>query len=294
MKILAVGIATLDIVNYVDHFPAEDAEMRAMDRRCVRGGNATNTLVVLSRLGHSGTWAGTLAADAESRVIQQDLKNNRVDMGGVVRHEGGRTPVSSICVSQATGSRTIVHYRDLPEYTAADFARLDLRAYDWVHFEGREPQETRQMLDRLGGLSRRPRCSVEVEKPREGIESLFHGPDVMLFSRAYAYVRGYDDARRFLRDQRRVSSARHLFCAWGEAGAYALDESGEVIFAPAWRPAEVVDTVAAGDVFNAAVIDGLGRGFTMQQTLRHACRLAGESCACEGLDGFISGGAEGV
>src|SRR5690606_2634666 len=40
--VLAIGIATLDIVNTVDGYPAEDAEVRASAQRVSRGGNATN------------------------------------------------------------------------------------------------------------------------------------------------------------------------------------------------------------------------------------------------------------
>ena len=47
-KILAVGIATLDIINTVDRYPEEDSEIRALSQHQTRGGNATNTLRVES------------------------------------------------------------------------------------------------------------------------------------------------------------------------------------------------------------------------------------------------------
>ena len=40
--ILAIGIATLDIVNTLDGYPAEDDVVRALRQRVSRGGNATN------------------------------------------------------------------------------------------------------------------------------------------------------------------------------------------------------------------------------------------------------------
>ncbi len=292
MRVLAVGIATLDVISHVERFPLEDEEMRALARRQVRGGNATNTLVVLSQLGHRGAWAGTLAEDGESRIILADLEHHGIDVRHVVRYPEGQTPTSYICLSQATGSRTIVHYRDLPEYRAEDFDRIDLDEFGWIHFEGRAPEETRRMLDRLQAVRGAPRCSLEVEKPRAGIETLFQGPEVLLFSRAYARSQGVDDARRFLLAQQRSSSARYVFAAWGDQGAYALERGGEVVFAPAWPVQEVVDTVAAGDVFNAAVIDGLAQGRATADVLHYACRLAGESCAREGLAG-LGGGERG-
>ena len=64
MRVLGVGIATLDLVNEVDRYPAEDAEIRARAQRVGRGGNCTNTLAVLAQLGHACSWAGTLGDDA--------------------------------------------------------------------------------------------------------------------------------------------------------------------------------------------------------------------------------------
>jgi len=48
-----VGIATPDIVKRVARHPGEDEEVRALSRTVRRGGNATNTLVVPSRLRHA-------------------------------------------------------------------------------------------------------------------------------------------------------------------------------------------------------------------------------------------------
>ena len=47
-RILGVGIATLDLINEVERYPPEDAEVRALTQRRSRGGNAANTLAVLS------------------------------------------------------------------------------------------------------------------------------------------------------------------------------------------------------------------------------------------------------
>ncbi|MEI2422194.1 hypothetical protein V6O07_18080, partial [Arthrospira platensis SPKY2] len=58
----------------------------------------------------------------------------------------GRTPTSWILRSRATGSRTIVHDRDLPELGAKLFGREGLDAYDWFHFEGRNPAELPALL----------------------------------------------------------------------------------------------------------------------------------------------------
>jgi ketohexokinase len=46
----------------------------------------------------------------------------------------------------------------------------------------------------------------------------------------------------------------------------------------------VVDTLGAGDVFNAALIYALSRGRTMEQALHEAVGLASSQCTREGLE----------
>ena len=293
-RVLGVGVATLDVINEVAEWPAEDAEVRALARHIRRGGNVTNSMTVLADLGRFCTWAGTLAEDPESGLILDDLRRHGVDPAGCVRHPGA-TPTSYVALSRATGSRTIVHHRDLPELAAADFAAIGLDGYDWVHFEGRNVAETSAMI--ADCRRRRPGLpiSLEVEKPRPGIERLLEGPSVLIFSRAYAASRGYPEPSEFLRDQGRVASADLLVLPWGSGGAYGLARGGPIRHSPAHVPAALVDSLGAGDVFNAALIDGLLTGMGLDDLLARANRLAGHKCGRLGLDGLIqSAQAEGL
>ena len=49
--VLCVGLACLDIINYCDHYPQEDEDVRASAQKWCKGGNAANTLSVLHLLG---------------------------------------------------------------------------------------------------------------------------------------------------------------------------------------------------------------------------------------------------
>lgn len=110
------------------------------------------------------------------------------------------------------------------------------------------------------------------------------------------------DPRRLLRRMAAGTDARLCLLPWGAAGAYGLAAGGAApVFAPAHPPAQLRDTLAAGDVFNAAVIDGLlaaggGRASLAAATapevltalLARANRLAGRKCARDGLDGLAA------
>lgn len=294
-RVLGVGIATLDIVNLVDAYPAEDAEVRALEQRIVRGGNVANTLAVLSQLGRRCAWAGTLADDAGAALIRGDLDHLGIGREQAVTLSNTRTPTSYIALSRATGSRTIMHYRDLREFSARDFDAVSLATVDWVHFEGRAPDETAAMIARV----RRERpglpISIEIEKPRDGIERLFPDVNVLIFSRAFAEAVSPPDRvvepRDFLRKHIAGCDAQCCLLPWGSEGAYGIARGGEPVFVPAHQPEKLLDTLAAGDVFNASIIDGLLRGLDLPSLLSRANRIAGHKCGRHGLDGLIDSAA---
>lgn len=51
-----------------------------------------------------------------------------------------------------------------------------------------------------------------------------------------------------------------LICAWAEDGADALGPDGRLLHSDAFPPPRVVDTLGAGDTFNASVIFSLSQG----------------------------------
>jgi len=130
--------------------------------------------------------------------------------------------------------------------------------------------------------------SLELEKPRPGIERLMVGPRVLLLSRAYAGSRGYSDPVRFLAAQWAGTDAELLILPWGADGAYGQARGGAVAYAPAHAPAAVVDTLGAGDVLNAAAIDGLLAGLGLPELLARANWLAGHKCGRRGLEGLVA------
>jgi ketohexokinase len=276
-RIMCVGVATLDIINRVAHYPAEDCEVRALARSQRMGGNAANTAIVLAQLGVQAFWVGNLPLQAET--VDHGFARYGVDASLAVRVSDASMPTSYILLSQASGSRSIVHFRDLPEYRAADFLKLDLHSIDWVHFEGRAIDQLAPMLAHARATRRLP-VSMEVEKPRRGIEELFQQADLLLFSRDYALAKGFSDAATLLRSLPRDFLAT---CTWGAQGAWARDHDGRLMHAAAPPVDSIVDTVGAGDVFNAAMVNGLANGQAVDQALQAAVALASSQCARDGL-----------
>lgn len=288
LELLGVGCAVLDIVREVERYPGEDEEVRALAQMRRLGGNVANTLSILRQLGHACAWCGTLAVDAASDEILAAMEGVGIDTSPARRLAGCQSPLSCVTLSRATGSRTIIHFRDLPELDAQDFTRLPLTGYGWLHFEGRHPAQTTLML--RDAAARRPDLpiSLEIEKPRPDLDSLFEGPWILIFSRAYVLASDHREPEAFLAAQWARTTAEFLFLPWGEVGAYGQARQGPLCFTPASASGPVLDTLAAGDVFNAALIDGLRKGLSLEVVLERATNLAGHKCGQRGLDGVVA------
>lgn len=281
-RILLVGTVTLDLVFELDHPPGADEEMRARALRTCRGGNAANTAVVLSRLGLDTEFMGALAAAPETAVIERDFEAH----GVTYRHcpkLPGRAPTSSIYLSGA--NRSIVHFRDLPEMEATFFEALDLHDVGWVHFEGRNIPQLKIMMAHVRENCPAARISLELEKYRPGIESTFDMADLLLCSRGLASHYGFGEPQAFLEWLSRRAFASDVVLAWGEGGAYGRDVHGNTCHVSATSPPVVIDTLGAGDTFNAGMINALLKGRPLRDAMEQASQLAGKKC---GISGFSS------
>ncbi len=283
-RILGVGNATLDIINHVVRYPAEDSEQRAVSQTIRRGGNVANTLVVLSQLGHQCGWGGVLTDEPETKHICSDFDQFHVDYEPAHIVTSGKVPTSYILSNKSNGSRTIVHIRDLPEYPARVFTELDLEQYQWIHFECRDVAELKAMLEYLEVMHPHIRVSVEIEKHRSGLEQITHFPGLVIFSRAFANEKGFREPTVFLDAMREQFAANQMVVAWGEKGAYALDEDGVEIYSPAHPVKTMCETLGAGDTFIAGLIDALIEEQPLVSAMYQACGLAALKCATAGFE----------
>ncbi|XP_032366304.1 ketohexokinase isoform X5 [Etheostoma spectabile] len=248
-KILCVGLVCLDIINVVDKYPEEDTDTRCLSQRWQRGGNASNCCTVLSLLGASSAFMGSLAPG----------------------------PVAE----------------NLPDVTVEDFSRIELGQFSWIHWEGRNAEEQVKMIQQVGIYNstlpqpQKITVSVEIEKTREMLNQLFPHGDLVFVSKDVARHLGFLSAEAAVRGlYSRVKPGAVLICAWAEKGADALGPDGLILHSDAFPPETLVDTLGAGDTFNAAVIFTLSNGGSLQEALSFGCQVAGRKCGFHGYDGI--------
>ncbi|RKZ91905.1 MAG: ketohexokinase, partial [Gammaproteobacteria bacterium] len=162
-----------------------------------------------------------------------------------------------------------------------EFKKINLGLFDWLHFEGRNIEQTLKMMVHAKQYFPELMISVEIEKVRKNIEQLIEPADIIIFSKHYALTQGFNTANDFCRKTAEQYSNKAIFCAWGSSGAAALVRQKFY-----WQNAflvDAIDTLAAGDVFNAGIIDQQIKQQTIQQSLITACKLAAQKCMHKGI-----------
>ncbi|KAF4128669.1 pfkB family carbohydrate kinase [Phytophthora infestans] len=118
MDVIGVGIAIIDVIHEVAAYPEEDLKIRSLESRKCRGGNVANALVVCSQLGSRCRWLGVSTdpeRDSDAAFVHNDLAAYGVDCSLASIETQGNMLFLLILSSRATGSRTIIHSRDLVE-----------------------------------------------------------------------------------------------------------------------------------------------------------------------------------
>ena len=266
-----IGNALVDRVMILDRYPREDEELRARGFQRRSGGNACNSARWLARHGHRVELVAALAEDAEARWLEDRLRSEGVDLSRCQRHSRGVTPLSSVWLAEQGASRTIVHYRDLPELTLSHLRSLPADGVDWLHLEGRNCETLASWL--MESKPPRERLSLELEKPRPGLEDLLDRISLGILSRAYVQKIGEDARECLLRLQHRRPWLQ-LVCTMGAEGLLLLDAGGVPKRLPAPRVIENGDSLGAGDVFIAALVAARSRGCGLEEAADEAQRAA--------------------
>ncbi|MGI9649413.1 MAG: carbohydrate kinase family protein [Acidimicrobiia bacterium] len=281
MSVLVVGDANVDLEI---RLPAADApKLHANPApRLLGGGSAANTAAGLARLGIESRFVGTVGDDSFGRFAVDSLMADGVDTTSVATAPDSPT-VTVITVTQPNGERLI--YTWPPSGGAhgaleAETAVEAITGAQWLHVSGiclRTVPSRQAVLavmeqaqtDGVGvsfDLNLRLEYWGWTEDFREAVDAAVEHSDVILgaASDEIQALAGSDDPVEAATSLAR--GGRLVIARLGEDGALACSEEG-VASAPGF-PVAVVDTVGAGDAFNAGFIAARLRQSDVATSLR--------------------------
>ena len=286
MEVLGIGVAVRDIAVRLDAFPETDRKYQARELLETGGGPVPTALVTLARLGRQVAFAGVLGDDAAGSFIEQGLRLETIDVGGVVRREGFASPVSVIVVEN--GRRTILEYSQyglplsLAELEATGVALEGYRAF----------LADARLVEIQLAVARRVRAAggvvvLDCGHPREGVDDLLGLTDIAILSHTYpesSHGEGYDAQEFLARLWGRLAEGgpRVAGLTLGEQGCALYTQDDGFVRIPGHQ-VESVDSTGAGDVFHGAFVHAWLNGGSAVEAARFANAAA--ALSCRGMSG---------
>lgn len=275
-RVLCAGIGVQDIVLRVPAFPPPGGKIMADEFMIVTGGCALNAAIAVARLGGATQYAGPLGDpnDPVSNQLMEALAREGIGTAGVVRVRGAKAPVSGILIDK-TGERLIATYRD-PHIDAARVPDPDrlVNGFAVVLADNRFPEFVLPICE----AARRQNIRVVLDADMPTVEDhpLFQiATHVVFSSECLRETTGQKDLADGL--QRMARRTRSFLAVSNGPDDVIYIREGVLQRMAAFR-VEVVDTLAAGDVFHAGMALGLAEGRDEVSAMRLGAATAALKC----------------
>ena len=272
MSIVVFGSLNMDLTTYLPRLPRPGETLFGRSFQTVPGGKGANQAVAAARLGAPVRLIGRIGEDAFGRQHMAAMRQEGINIAGVLRDEALSTGLAVISVDDAgenciiviSGANMAIVASDVDRCVMAlDEARLlllqleipieaDLTAARAAHERGvtvvLDPSPVRNLPEELLRV-------VDVITPNEvEAEALLGWP-----------ITSEADAGRAL-GQLRSKGVASVVLKMGGRGAFFETDAGKG-YVPAF-PVQAVDTVAAGDAFNGALAVALLEGRPLPDAVR--------------------------
>jgi fructoselysine 6-kinase len=263
MRMCAIGD------NVVDRYPEEALAFP--------GGSAANVAVFARRLGWDSAYLGIVGADAEGSLITDALGTEGVDLShAMYRDEPNST---TDVVIEPGGNRVFTGF--VPPASKIELNEEDLgfiSGSDWIHTGHSSFTEHELPL-----LARLAPVSFDFSYKD------FHYASTLLRHVTYAaYSRDswtYDECVALL-EQTIEAGASLALVTRGSKGAVARTRDG--LYVQDAVPVEAVDTIGAGDAFQACLLTSILGGRPVPEALEKASTFAATVCTYRGAYGYAS------
>ena len=284
-KILIIGSTCVDIIINVDHLPKTEEDIHPFSQSMALGGCAYNAANIIRQFGAPHTFISPVGTGVYGDYVRKELKKKGFPVLADVPDQANGC---CYCLVERGGERTFMSLHGA-EYTfsRAWMEPFEKETFDMTYVCGLEVEEPtgNELLGYLGDHREQqifyapgPR-GILIEK--EKTERMFALHPVLHINEAEACALSGGSQVRKAAEALSQRTENTVIVTLGKDGACCLEKDGSFYQVPAF-PAQVADTVGAGDSHIGTVMACLSLGYDMREALHTAGRV---SAAVVGVKG---------
>ncbi|GAB1462165.1 ribokinase [Pedobacter sp.] len=284
--ILVIGSSNTDMVVKTNRFPMPGETILGGDFLMNAGGKGANQAVAAARLGAKVKFICKTGADIFGREAVKSLEKEGIDTNHILVDDANPSGVALILVDDNAENMIVVAPGANANLTAVEMADLadEIDKASYVLMQLEIPLKTVIHVAKYAKdkgvrtvLNPAPACKlpsdiyqhISIITPNEKEASMLTGVDVVDENTARtAALKLYG------------KGVETVIITMGAKGALLLHDD-EFTFVPA-SVVKAVDTTAAGDVFNGALVVALNEGKNYKEAVEFACEASGISVTRDG------------
>ena len=277
-SIIVIGSSNTDMVIKTTHLPAPGETILGGDFFMNAGGKGANQAVAAARLGGNITFFAKVGNDIFGERAIALFRKEGIDTSNIISDERYPSGVALITVDSKGENCIVVAPGANNALTAADLQSkkdvIERASFILVQLE--IPLQTVEYIIKLAStvgaklvLNPAPACELRNE--------LLSGIDIITPNQKEAEmltgvtVADTESAKEAAMELKK-KGVKSVIITLGSSGALVLHDN---VFSNIAAPVvEAVDTTAAGDIFNGALIVALSEGMNMENAVQFACRAA--------------------
>ncbi|MDP3914150.1 MAG: ribokinase [Bacteroidota bacterium] len=277
-KIIVIGSSNTDMVIKTKNFPAPGETILGGKFLMNSGGKGANQAVAAARLGGTVTFVGKIGDDIFGKQAVQQLENEGINVNFVVVDPENPSGVALIIVDREGENSIVVAPGSNGTLSPADFdkAIVQLNESEYILMQLEIPILTVEHIARIA-VEKRKKVVLNPAPATELSDKLLKNLYIITPNETEAElltgVKVTDEqsalkAATILHDK----GVEIVIITMGAAGAFLLvNGKSEIITA---LKVQAIDTTAAGDTFNGALVVALSEGKTIQESIAFANKAA--------------------
>lgn len=291
-KVVVLGSANVDYITDVIQFPNPGETISATEYRVENGGKGANQAVAAARLGLKTTFICCVGSDKEGAGMIDDWRKDNIDVSTVSIIDSINTGVAQICVD-SSGENSIVVAPGANMYLSeviVDKHSAILASSDYLLLQLETPIQSniyaaRAFKKTRGTIVLNPAPAKEV--PDELLEFV----DIITPNETEATsLTGIKVTDQLSAERAAIvlhnKGIKTVVITLGSKGAFISERDSFSKIISGYK-VQAIDTVAAGDTFNGAMLVYLSEGFSVEESVQFAHAAAAIAVSRQGAQRSI-------